>query len=129
MTTVCNCKVKFIRPKGYRDLSDWMSHSDNIYIGRKGIVFITNQFGNKERYPKQDSYFANPYKVGKDGSIKEVLEKYCQYIKDKPDFYQKLLELKNKNLGCWCIETNQSSPMICHGQVLLYTMNCFGIIE
>ena len=35
----------------------------------------------------------------------------------------KLREIKGKRLGCWCIETDQISPIVCHGQVLLYLMN------
>jgi hypothetical protein len=128
MTTVCNCKVNFIRPKGYNNLKIWCTDPNNIYIGRKGVVFITNSFGNKERYPKEDSYFANPYKVGKDGNINEVLEMYYQYIKNKTDHYDKLLLLVGKNLGCWCVNSNSFNEMRCHGQVLLFIMNSYGMI-
>lgn len=41
MSIVCNCKVEFIRKKGYDNLAQWCQDSNNVYIGRKGIVFIT----------------------------------------------------------------------------------------
>lgn len=51
---VCNVKVADIRPT-YKDLKEWCADENNVYIGRKGIVFITDEAGTKERYPKQDS--------------------------------------------------------------------------
>jgi hypothetical protein len=109
MAKVVCVKVKNIRPE-YDNLEEWMKGENNLYIGRKGIVFI-----NKERYPKVDSFWANPYKIGKDGDRNEVIEKYKIYITNKlsenPD---KINELKNaKFLGCWC------APDPCHGDFLL----------
>lgn len=47
MTTVSNVKMQFIKQKNYNNLKEWCEDPNNIYIGRKGIVFI-----NKERYQK-----------------------------------------------------------------------------
>ena len=38
-TVVVNVKVSNIRPK-YKHLKEWIQDSNNVYIGRKGIVFI-----------------------------------------------------------------------------------------
>lgn len=38
-TYVSNVKVKYIRPH-YNNLKSWCENSNNIYIGRAGIVFI-----------------------------------------------------------------------------------------
>lgn len=43
---VVNVKVANLRPQ-YKDLKDWMSKPDNVYIGRKGVIFI-----NGKRFPK-----------------------------------------------------------------------------
>lgn len=117
MSVVCNCKVEFIRPKGYQDLSVWCSDPNNVYIGRRGPILI-----NGRRYPEKDSFFANPYKVGKDGTLEEVLQKYYCHIYNKPGAADMLRQIKGKRLGCWCIETDQIYPSVCHGQVLLYLM-------
>lgn len=89
-----------------------MEDSGNVYIGRAGVVFI-----NKERFPKQSSPFSNPFKIGKHGTREEVIKQYRSYIVEKlendSDLQQQLLELKDRNLGCWC------SPEPCHGDVLL----------
>ena len=63
--SVVNCKVKYIRP-AYNNLQEWMSDSNNVYIGRSGVVFIS-----KERFPKQSSVFCNPGDV-----LLELIEKY-----------------------------------------------------
>ncbi len=109
--SVVNCKVKYIRPK-YNNLKEWMNDPNNIYIGRGGVVFI-----DKKRFPAQASKFANPYKVGKDGTRKEVIDKYRTYIthqlKDDKNFQTELASIKGKNIGCWC------HPYPCHGNVLL----------
>lgn len=110
MSVVC-CKVACIRP-AYKNLKEWMQDDKNIYIGRRGIVFV-----DKERYPKQDSPFCNPFKVGKDGTREEVIEKYRLYIKKRlkrePELKEQFAALKGKRLGCWC------HPEACHGDVLL----------
>jgi len=111
--SVCNVKVKFLRPQ-YNNLKEWMQDENNVYIGREGIVFIDN-----ERFPKKRSPWANPYKVGKDGNLEEVLEKYRNYIKTQN---LDIETLRGKNLGCWCIscgKTDEIFPVECHGQILL----------
>jgi len=109
--SIVNCKVQYIRPT-YDNLKEWIDNENNIYIGRKGVVFI-----DKNRFPKNSSNFANPYKIGKDGTREEVLFKYKNYILNKlennKDLVSELLLLKGKNLGCWCY------PEICHGNILL----------
>jgi len=58
-TRVVNVKVAHIRPK-YNNLAEWMADPNNVYIGRRGIVFI-----DKVRFPKENSAFANPFKIKK----------------------------------------------------------------
>lgn len=109
--SIVNCKVANIRPE-YNNLREWMDDPNNIYIGRAGIVFIDNK-----RFPKTSSKFANPYKIGKDGTRDQVIQKYKIYIKEKLQndiaLREELIKLKGKNLGCWCF------PEPCHGNVLL----------
>lgn len=114
--SVINCKVSYIRPN-YNNIQEWMNQPNHEYIGRRGIVFI-----NKERFPKQDSIWANPFKIGRDGTRDDVLYKYEKLLRDKlyindvnkaAAYKQDLLKLDGKILGCWC------KPEPCHGDVLL----------
>ena len=103
-TTVVNVRVKHIRPR-HGDLRSWMQDPDNVYIGRKRIVFIDGA-----RFPEEDSLWANPFKG--EGAI----EKFEAYIRDRihqENLLPQLAALKGKNLGCWC------KPERCHGDVLL----------
>lgn len=110
--SVVNVKVQNIRPN-YHSLKNWIEDTNNVYIGRKGVVFIDG-----ERYPKKDSIFANPYKIGKNGTREQVIEQYREYMenniqKNRAYYLDELSKLKGKNLGCWC------HPELCHGDVLL----------
>lgn len=113
MTSIVNCKVQYIRPK-YDNLKEWTEDKNNVYIGRGGVVFIEGK-----RYPSESSIFANPYKIGKDGTREEVIAKYKRYMMKKINddksktLKKELLALKDKNLGCWCY------PDMCHGNVLI----------
>jgi hypothetical protein len=111
-TNVVNCKVKYIRPK-YNNLKEWMDDPNNIYIGRGGVVFIDNK-----RFPSNGSPFSNPFK---DGPLEERIEKYRIYmskkLKEDDTLVKALLQLKGKNLGCWC------KPEKCHGDVLIELIN------
>lgn len=112
LMSIINVRVKNIRKLGYQNLKEWTENDNNVYIGRAGIVFV-----EKERFPKKSSEFHNPFKIGKDGTREEVLEKYKNYITDKlknnNQLVEELIKLKNKNLGCWCY------PEKCHGNILL----------
>lgn len=114
--SIVNCKVSFLRPLGYNNLQEWINDPNNIYVGRAGIVFI-----EKVRFPKTSSIFANPYKVGSDGTREEVIQKYETYIRGRlqsePALVEQLRSMKGKTLGCWC------KPEACHGDVLLRLMN------
>jgi len=99
-TEVVNCKVCYIRPE-YHDLKEWCKDPRNCYIGRKGVVFVSRDGvekdaddtgqDKKERYPKKDSVFANPFKLKKKKDEeekqsvqrKEVLTLYEEYIIEK----------------------------------------------
>ena len=115
MTEVINVKVAHIRPK-YHDLRAWMNDTENnMYIGRRGIVFIDG-----ERFPKEDSVWCNPYKIGKDGTREEVNIKYRAHISEKiasMGMREELRTLRGKRLGCWC------KPEPCHGDILLELAN------
>lgn len=116
-TTVCNVMVKYIRPE-YQNLKEWCEDPRNVYIGRKGVVFVDG-----ERYPKKDSGWANPYKMDASKGVtrEEVIEKYRLYITKRillePELEEQLSQLKGKRLGCWCKEN--ACEVACHGDVLL----------
>lgn len=121
-TCVKNVSVKSIRPK-YKNIIEWINDPNNVYIGRDNIVIINN-----ERHPKQNSIWANPYK-SKDYPLENVLELYFDYITVKiknENLIDELYKLKGKNLGCWCINTNNlDEKIICHGQILMHLIHNF----
>jgi len=70
----------------------------------------------RERYDiyiGRPSDWGNPYEIGKDGSRKEVIEKYRAYVTSNKELMSRLHELEGKVLGCWC------APKACHGHVLV----------
>jgi hypothetical protein len=105
------------------DSGIYESDPKNVYIGRAGIVFIDGQ-----RFPKKESIWANPFKIGRDGDRHQIILNFEKYIKDKLSSgkisLEELRNLRNKNLGCWCVpftchECPNDSELICHGQILL----------
>jgi hypothetical protein len=119
---IVNVKKQYISKDGYEDLKDWCEDKKNIYIGRKGIVFI-----NKERYPKENSIFCNPYKINDVTDRTQVILKYKIYllekIKDDKVFRKEFYKLKNKKLGCWC------KPEACHGDVIIEILNTDNLMK
>ena len=108
---VVNVKVKHIRP-AYNNLQEWMGDAQNMYIGRRGVVFVDGQ-----RFPKRDSKWHNPFKIDKkkDSGAERarVLDQYRGYVTAKIEAGDlNLAELRGKTLGCWC------HPLPCHGHVL-----------
>lgn len=121
-TTVCNVKVRHLRPQD-QNLKEWMERTDsNVYIGRAGVVFV-----NGVRFPSKNSEWANPFKIGKHGNRDAVLRQYREHIEAKlrsdETLKEKLTALKGKCLGCWCVDTpvsvSSDAEIVCHGQILL----------
>jgi len=119
-TKVINIRVANIRPQ-YNNLKEWMKDNNNVYIGRCGVLVIDNV-----RFPKENSIWANPYKIDDSNGItrNNVIEKYRTYIIQKIEnndiLKQKLLQMKGKTLGCWC------KPLVCHGDVLVELINKYS---
>jgi hypothetical protein len=70
--------------------------------------------------------FGNPFQIGRDGDRVQVLAKYKEYFHRRltdPLFRSKVLELKGKVLGCWCV------PLACHGTVIAEYLNNLDNIE
>lgn len=64
-------------------------------------------------YIGRGSKWGNPFVIDKDGTRKEVIEKYRKWILKNDDLLKDLHELKGTILGCWC------GPKACHGDVLI----------
>lgn len=83
-----------------------LRHPYDVYIGR-----------SMPRFGLRASPFANPFKIGRDGTRAEVIEKYRRYIVTRTDLMDALPELEGKTLACWCV------PEPCHGNVILQLLN------
>jgi hypothetical protein len=100
-----NCRVSNIRPK-YNDLREWMTNDNNVYIGKKGVVFISDKAtGKQERFPKENSIYACS-----DENISNYKQELLAKIKNGEI---DISELEGKTLGCWCL------PEPCHGQIII----------
>jgi hypothetical protein len=76
---------------------------DAVYIGREMPSFGLGR-----------SAFANPFHIPIDGTREDVIWKYNQWIRNRPDLVQHARQLlKGKRLVCWC------KPLACHGDVLV----------
>ncbi len=64
-------------------------------------------------YIGRGSDWGNPFIIGKDGTRKEVIQKYDIWVDTEPQLLAVLPELEGKILGCWC------TPLACHGDVLI----------
>jgi hypothetical protein len=73
----------------------------DLYIGREN-----------PKHGLKESKWANPYKIGEDGTREEVLEKYYWWLLQQPDLLASLHELYDKRIACWC------KPKACHGDIL-----------
>jgi hypothetical protein len=73
----------------------------DVYVGRYNLT-----------YGLRSSKWANPFKIGRDGTREEVIEKYRRRVLETPSLMADLGELRGRVLGCWC------KPAACHGDVL-----------
>ena len=78
---------------------------------------VNHQTEKHDVYIGRPSKWGNPFRIGKDGSRAEVIEKYRKYILGNEKLLNDLHELEGKILGCWC------KPKSCHGDVLAELVN------
>ena len=109
MTTVCNVKVKHIKPK-YNNLREWMADPNNVYVGRSNVVFVDG-----ERFPKVASICATREQV-----IAQYRAHFIAKLDADPALVVELLALRGKQLGCWCY------PEACHADVLVELIDLYG---
>jgi hypothetical protein len=96
VTTVVHCKIS----------------PYDIYIGRGQGSIWGNPYSHKEGTIAR-------FKVD---TLEEALEKYKEYILSRPDLLARLIELKDKTLGCWC-KTKKNPNAKCHGDILIELIN------
>lgn len=64
--TVAVCvKVSNLRKIGYFSLREWIADDKNLYVGRRGRLWITENNGDKNIFHYPESKWANPFKVTK----------------------------------------------------------------
>jgi hypothetical protein len=74
-------------------------------------------------YIGRPSKWGNPFEIGKDGTRKEVIEKYKNWILGQPDLLDSLHELEGKTLGCFC------KPKECHGDILIELLDVYELYK
>ena len=86
--------------------------SDAVYVGRasprRGLV---------------ESAFANPYKIGQDGTRAEVIQKYLSWLLGRQELLLRLPDLRGRRLACWC------SPEPCHADVLVELVDADEVLD
>lgn len=63
-------------------------------------------------YVGRPSKWGNPFRIGRDGTRKEVITKYANWVVHQPELVDSLRELRGMRLGCYCF------PLSCHADVL-----------
>ena len=87
---------------------------DCVYVGRAC-------------YGREGSALGNPFKVGRDGGLKEVLSKYRRWLFGRIEAHDEevlcaLRGIKDTDvLGCWCVNAEElpaKGEEACHAQVV-----------
>ena len=69
-------------------------------------------------YIGRPSKWGNPFVIGRDGTRREVVEKYRDLLNSSPSLVEEAKqELTGKVLGCWC------APELCHGDAIAALIN------
>jgi len=86
-----------------------------------GAVYI----GRATRSHPKGSILGNPFKIGRDGTRAECVQRYRDWlptaIHQYPAMINELIALRGHDLACWCRHENDEKRIgnACHGDVLL----------
>ena len=67
------------------------------------------------------SKWGNRFRIGRDGTRAEVIEKCWGYVLDNTELLGSLCELKGKRLVCCC------EPLPCHGDIYMELIEEWGL--
>jgi hypothetical protein len=81
----------------------------------EGAVYIGDRLYHGP-WRLRKSKWANPYKIGRDGTREEVIAKFECHLYDT-GLFNDIHELRGRDLACWC------APEPCHGDLLLRLAN------
>jgi len=103
--------------KRYNDktmtLEKWLNNSENVYVGRKGRIWITEN-GTKRIFHYPGSVWKNEFTV-KEHGLENCLVLYREeLLKKLNDKELNIEELRNKKLGCFCKPDEK-----CHVDILI----------
>lgn len=76
-------------------------------------IVVNKKNESYDVYIGRGSKWGNPFIIGVDGTRKEVIEKYEEYIRNNEQLLSCLHELEGMRLGCFC------KPKSCHGDILV----------
>ena len=106
-TPVLKCVKREEREKdGFCCFKEWVETPSHIYIGENIKKYLND-------FKKKDSIWCNPF-ITFDVSREEKKKYYETFLRCNPHLIEKLHELENKVLGCWC-----ANSKLCHGSILI----------
>ena len=112
-STVIDLRNKH-RP-GNEGILEWFADPSHVYCGRPNIYRTKVGDAYLSVPPRgTDCKWGNPFKVGKNCTADDCLEKYEAYVRASPELMADLPSLSVKVLGCWCVGTRPT----CHALVL-----------
>lgn len=79
--------------------------------------FVGRRQAEGRVYVGRPTKWGNPFKLGRDGSRAEVIDKYRAWLLAQPALLATLPELAGKDLVCWC------APEPCHADILIEIAN------
>jgi len=131
-TTVIDLRKKYrtIKNKEEENVLLWFDNPNHVYCGRANVYRkkVLNENGDVVYKPVPprgtDCKWKNPFKVGKDGNLEAVLQKFRVYIRDNLELKNDIHQLQGKVLGCWCVGEHA-----CHAQILAEMANRYTLQE
>ena len=95
--------------------SKWLKDPNNLYI-HENLEKYSKKFGLSDSIWYKD--VDELQKFRSDNPDEDYLSVYEHCIRSTPELWNRLLELENKVLGCWC-KPSQS----CHADILIKLFN------
>jgi hypothetical protein len=90
----------------------------------RGLLTYVGHAGSRHSWPRSD--FANPFRRYPDNRREEMVERYAQWLEERPDLLERIAagELSGRALGCWCVPA-----LPCHAEVVARLANEAGRVR
>ena len=108
--------IEFVKQRGIKPLIITITDDDIVKPHPDKVKMCKREPYDVYIGRGEGSIWSNPYAISDTRNREYVVAMFTDYLLKKPSLLQRIFELKDKTLGCFC------APQLCHGDMIVWML-------